>query len=151
MDWLLDAFLLRLGPGEFFFRYFVFFPLGGERFRRNSLTLSPPPSLSLSLYFSLLTLVSPFPFFLLRNVQILALEKGAKIAAERLSNSRLWRANKLPPLSLPQWLAAPLVVCSSVAYANALFLPPAVEQGIAARVMRTASWVIKLLLRLDLD
>ena len=46
---------------------------------------------------------------------------------------------------------APLVVASSVAYANLLFLPPAVDQGIAARVMASASWVLKALLRLDLE
>jgi hypothetical protein len=72
------------------------------------------------------------------------------MAAERLSTSRFWKANKLPPLSLPRWLAIPLVVSSSVLYANFLFLPPAVDQGIAARVMRSASWVLKLLLRVDL-
>ena len=82
---------------------------------------------------------------------ILGLEKGLKIAAERVSGSRLWRKSKLPPLSLPRWLATPLVVASSVAYANLLFLPPAVDQGIAARVMASASWVLKALLRLDLE
>jgi hypothetical protein len=82
---------------------------------------------------------------------ILGLEKGLKIAAECVSGSRLWRKSKLPPLSLPRWLATPLVVASSVAYANLLFLPPAVDQGIAARVMASASWVLKALLRLDLE
>ena len=82
---------------------------------------------------------------------ILAAEKGCKMAAERLSASLFWRRTNLPPLSLPRWVATPLVVASSVAYANALFLPPAVDQGIAARVMSSASWVLKLLLRVDLE
>lgn len=74
------------------------------------------------------------------------------MAAERLSASPLWRKSGLPPLSLPRWLATPLVVASSVAYAQFLFLPPAVDQGIADRVMASARWVLGLLLpRLDLD
>ena len=73
------------------------------------------------------------------------------MAAERLSSSRPWRKSGLPALALPRWLATPLVVTSSVAYANILFLPPAVDQGIADRVMASARWVLKLLLRLDLE
>ena len=73
------------------------------------------------------------------------------MAAERLSSSRPWRKSGLPPLSLPRWIATPLVVASSVAYANFLVLPPAVDQGIADRVMASARWVLRLLLRLDLD
>ena len=53
---------------------------------------------------------------------ILGLEKGLKIAAERVSGSRLWRKCKLPPLSLPRWLATPLVVASSVAVRQPAFL-----------------------------
>ena len=76
------------------------------------------------------------------------------MAAASLSTSQFWRKHPklLPqPLALPRWVATPLVVISSVAYANALFLPPAVDQGIADRVIASAKWVIRLLLRVDLD